>query len=236
MTQRVKTSGDGRSTRWDDHRDQRRAELVEAAVAAIDRHGPDASIADIAGQAGVSKPVLYRYFADKAELHAAIGSWAADEVLTRALPRLSDDAPIRTNVAAAVDAYLESIAEHPQVFWLLVRHRGAGDPLADGKAAIAAGLARIIGDGLRSLGVDAGGAEPWAHGLVGLGLATGEWWLSRETMSRPAVAAYLTSFIWHAFEGFAADHDVPLTALDEIRPTHDPDHGAATPIRKDHRR
>lgn len=235
MTDNVKSSGDGRATRWDNHRDHRRAEFVEAAVTAIDRHGPAVGIAEIATEAGVSKPVLYRYFSDKAELHAEVGNWAASQVLERALPHLFDEAPIRTNIAAAVDAYLEAIAEHPEVFLLLVRHRGTpGDPLADGKAAIAAGLTRIIGDGLRGLRLDAGGAEPWAHGIVGLGLSTGEWWLSRATMSRPAVAAYLTTFIWHAFEGFAAEYEVPLTALDGIRPTRSSETDLPTRIRKEH--
>ena len=83
-----KVKGDGRTTRWDAHRDQRRAELVQAAVRAIDQHGPDVTIADIAAEAGVSKPVLYRYFTDKDQLHAAVGQWGADEVLARMLPPL----------------------------------------------------------------------------------------------------------------------------------------------------
>ena len=63
--------------------------------------------------------------------------------------------------------------------------------------------------GLR-LGVDAGGAEPWAHGLVGLGLSTGEWWLTRRTMSRSAVATYLSSFVWHALEGISQSYGVAV--------------------------
>jgi len=39
---------DGRSTRWSAHREARRAELVEAAVAAIDHLGPLAGVEDIA--------------------------------------------------------------------------------------------------------------------------------------------------------------------------------------------
>ena len=127
---------DGRTKRWAAHRDQRRAELVLAAVRAIDRHGPDASIADIAAEAGVSKPVLYRYFADKDELHVAVGQWGAREVLARMVPALGSDAPMRERIAEATDAYLATLEEHPQVFLLLVRHRGA-DALADGKAEIA---------------------------------------------------------------------------------------------------
>jgi AcrR family transcriptional regulator len=211
-----KVKGDGRATRWDTHRDQRRGELVQAAVRAIDQHGPDVTIADIAAEAGVSKPVLYRYFADKDELHAAVGMWGADEVLAGMIPALQSDAPVQERVARAVDAYLTTLEEHPQVFLLLVRHRGS-DPLAGGKAAIAAAFSRLLGDTLRELNVDAAGAEPWAEGLLGLGLATGEWWLERQTMSKAAVCGYLTAFIWHALEGAATELGVPLSALDRPR-------------------
>ena len=68
MAGRVKDP-DGRSARWEEHRAARRQELVLAAVAAIDEHGPAAGIAEIAASAGVSKPVLYRYFADKDDLY-----------------------------------------------------------------------------------------------------------------------------------------------------------------------
>ncbi len=213
MTRLVKNPlGDGRSTRWSAHREARRDELVLAAVAAIDRHGPGAGIGEIADVAGVSKPVLYRYFGDKADLHAAVGAWGAAQVMTRMLPALEADGPVADRVRAGCDAYLEAIEEHPNVFLLLVRHRSEGDsdPLADGKAAIAAAMATVMGDTLRELGVDAAGAEPWAHGLVGLGLSTGEWWLSRRTMSRAAVSGYLSSFVWHAFEGISRGYGVAL--------------------------
>jgi AcrR family transcriptional regulator len=222
-----KVKGDGRTTRWDAHRDQRRAELVQAAVRAIDRHGPDVSIADIAAEAGVSKPVIYRYFTDKDELHAAVGRWGADEVLAGMLPALRGEAPVQERIAQAVDAYLTTLEQHPQVFLLLVRHRGS-DPLADGKAKIAAALTRLLGDTLRTLNVDAAGAEPWAEGLLGLGLSTGEWWLERRTMSKTAVGGYLTAFVWHALEGAATELGVPLSALDRPAATGPAD---PTPIR-----
>ena len=206
-----KPEADGRSARWDAHREERRTALVDAAVRAIDRGGPTVGIGEIAAEAGVSKPVLYRYFDGLDDLHAAVGRWGAEELSRRMLPAVLADAPVRERVARGVDAYLATIEEHPQVFLLLVRHRTAGtDPLADGKATIAAAYARLLGDTLRSLGVDTGGAEPWAQALVGMGLATGEWWLERQTMSRAAVGAYLAGFIWHAFAGTAAELGVPL--------------------------
>ena len=220
MTSRVKAPpqhSDGRSTRWSEHRESRREELVAAAVAAIDEHGPSASIAEIAASAGVSKPVLYRYFADKDDLYRAVGQWGAEQVTNAVVPALVAQAPMREKVFAACDAYLSLIAEHPQVFLLLIEHRTADDPLADGKEQIATSLAKLMGDTLRRLGVDAAGAEPWAHGVVGMGLAVGEWWLRRNIMSREAASEYLATFLWNAFSGFVADHGVGLDGTGRLR-------------------
>ena len=127
MSRKVKD--DGRTTRWDAHRDQRRAELVLAAVAGDRPARPRRRRSPTSPrEAGVSKPVLYRYFADKDELHAAVGQWGANEVLSRMIPALTSDAPMRERIANATDAYLATLEEHPQVFLLLVRHRGGGRP------------------------------------------------------------------------------------------------------------
>jgi AcrR family transcriptional regulator len=208
---------DGRHSRWDEHREARRAELVAAAVAAIDEHGPSAGIAEIAASAGVSKPVLYRYFTDKDDLYRAVGAWGANAVIDGLIPVLVSDAPIRARVERGCEAYLDLISLHPHVFFLLVEHPTNEDPLADGKEMVAAAISRTLGDGLRDLGVDAAGAEPWAHGLVGLGLSTGEWWLRRRTMSRAAVSDYLSSFIWHAFEGIARENGVRIDSQGRLR-------------------
>lgn len=204
---------DRRSERWQEHREARRAELVAAAVAAIDQYGPSAGIAEMARAAGVTKPVLYRYFEDKNDLYRAVGHWGADEVLRTLRATLSGDASIRQKINQGCEDYLTLIETHPQVFFLLVEHRTNTDPLHDGKELIAASVARRLGEILRSLGVDTGGAEPWAHGIVGLGLAQGEWWLRRRTMSRAAAASYLADFIWHAMRGLALDSGVDLDAI-----------------------
>ena len=220
MTSRVKDpgpkDGDGRSTRWSEHRESRRAELVAAAVEAIDTHGPSASIAEIAASAGVSKPVLYRYFADKDDLYRAVGQWGAEQVMNALVPTLLAEGAMRDKVYRACDEYLSLLAAHPQVFLLLIEHRSADDPLADGKEQIATSLAKLMGDTLRHLGVDAAGAEPWAHGVIGMGLAVGEWWLRRDIMSREAAADYLAAFIWNAFSGFVADHGVGLDGAGQL--------------------
>jgi len=230
MASNVKS--DGRTTRWDRHRAERREEFVLAAVRAIDSLGPDASVADIAAEAGVSKPVLYRYFADKGELHAAVGAWAADLVLSRVLTAVLAPAPARERVTAGVTAYLDTLAEHPQAFLLLTRHHAsAGDPLAEGKNLIATKLTRLLADALRHLGGDTGAAEPWAHAVVGLGTSVGQWWLERHTVSRAAAVGYLSDFIWHALSGAAAESGVDLSRLDDAGPD-----SSVTPLRSERRR
>src|SRR5688500_8176553 len=111
---------DGRNTRWDGHRDSRRALLVDAAVAAIDEHGASASIAQIATSAGVSKPVLYRYFSDKDDLYRAVGHWGAHQVVDSIVPTLLSKRPLRERVERACTQYLTLISLHPNVFFLLV--------------------------------------------------------------------------------------------------------------------
>ena len=52
--------------------DERRAELLGAAERAIRRIGPHASMDEIAAEAGITKPILYSHFGDKAGLVTAL--------------------------------------------------------------------------------------------------------------------------------------------------------------------
>ena len=71
--------------------------------------------------------------------------------------------------------------------------------------------ARVLGEALRGAGVDSGGAEPWAFGIIGMvDLATAAW-LERKTMSRADLVAYLTSLLW---DGLAANGLGRTSALD----------------------
>ena len=171
-------------------------------------------MAQIAAAAGVSKPVLYRYFADKHELHAAVGQWGADEVLRRVVPAMQAEGPVRDKFTGAIDGYLSMIEEHHQLFVLLVHHRPGSDPLADGKVKIISTLAYFLGETLRGLDLDDSGAEIWAVAIVGSGLAIGEWWLETRTMTREQVGADLSAFAWHSLEGTARELGLPLSVLD----------------------
>jgi AcrR family transcriptional regulator len=204
---------DGRSRRWADHRERRRAELVEAVMEAIRELGPEPGIDAVAAHAGVSKPVLYRYFTDKSGLWLAVGRQAAASVVEAIAPAVAAVREERDVVVAAIDAYLAFIEADPHVYRFVVHQRGIArdtDVVTDAMDTVASGLARILGDRLRALGLDSGPALPWAYGLVGYVQTTGDWWLRRQQpISRAALADYLATFLWGGIAGIRAAADTP---------------------------
>ena len=190
-------TGEGRQAR----RAERRAEMVQAAMAAVREKGPGVSVAEIAAAAGITKPVLYRHFDDRADLQRAVGREAAALLMARITPALAAaEGDPRTVIRGIVDAFLSGIEDEPQLWRFVVHHpgeRSAGaEVVDDARGQIAGLLASLIGDRLRAEGLDSGGAEAWAQGLVGMVQSAGDWWLERRTMTREALTGYLTTIIW----------------------------------------
>lgn len=67
---------DGRASRWQSHREERRRELIKSARKAVHALGSEASMEDIAAAAGTSKSVFYRYFGDKAGCSTPSAKWS----------------------------------------------------------------------------------------------------------------------------------------------------------------
>jgi AcrR family transcriptional regulator len=206
-------SPDRRRTRWDAHRAQRRRELIAAAVEAISTYGADADMEQVAAAAGVSKPVLYRYFADKAELWQAVGERVAEVVVEAVAPAIANVAAERDLVATTVDAYLSAIELRPDLYEFLVHASGAPRMphiIASSAKRVASDLARVIGDRLRAMGLDSGAAEPWAYGIVGMVQTIGDWWITHgRPISRNALTEYVTTLLWDGLSGIRAAADLP---------------------------
>lgn len=218
--------GDARKERWREHRLARRAELVQAAVRAIGAHGAEVGMDDIAAEAGVSKPVLYRHFSDKSDLYVAVGEWGTDLLMQRLRPLFKINGSANELIRRLLDAYLGLIEEYPDLYRFVVQRNFtdrpvASDPVSHEKTVIANSLARLLGRYMRALGLDSGGVEVWSHGLVGLVQASGDWWLDRQTMSREDLTTYLAQVIWSGIDGvlrsagLVLDPDENLDLLDE---------------------
>jgi len=182
---------------------------------ALAEHGPDVGMDHIAAEAGVTKPVLYRHFTDKADLFVALGQRGTEILFDRLIPAMNNEEAPVPRIRKSLDAFFSTVEEHPNLYRVLVRRSFAKatveqDIVAEDKELIASALAALLGDYLRSLDIDSGGAEPWGHGIVGMVQNVSEWWLERRTMSRDAVVEYLTQIIWSAIDGFTRAHGIQL--------------------------
>jgi AcrR family transcriptional regulator len=216
---------DGRSTRWDDHRAARRAELVKAARKAVHRHGPAVSMDDIAAAAGTSKSIVYRYFADKAGLRLAVATAVVGD-MHDALTKAAADAPTPLGgLRAMVRVYLEMIEHSPRVYWFVTRTSIAGvepegdeNPGAD--APLSAYLDSVIEVVARPFaelaGVPDDVAAAWAAGAVGHVRGAGEWWLAHReagttTLTREELTEHVTLWLWQGPVGVLHGKDHATT-------------------------
>ena len=203
---------DGRSTRWDNHREARRRELTHAARRTVHRRGPDVSMDDIAADLGTSKSILYRYFTDKVGLQNAVGE-AVVAAITANLRAAVENAPTpRAALHGMIDAYLAMIEHSPSVYYFVTRNTAIANAVAlpaRGDAARSAPLSSFLGSittvvaqpFAQAVGNDDHlDVEAWAAGAVGFISGTGEWWLARlgepGTPDREHVATRITAWLW----------------------------------------
>lgn len=120
-------------------KDARRAELLRAGEEVFSaRPFDDVSIDDIAAAAGISKNLLYHYFAGKRELFLAVISEAADRMLAMTEP--DEQLEPMDRLRASLDAHLTYAVEHAQGYAALLRGAG-GD--AEVQAVVAAAHDRV---------------------------------------------------------------------------------------------
>lgn len=187
----------------------RREELLDAATTAIRREGADVSMDDIATEAGITKPILYSHFGDKAGLADALAERFSAELsalFTEVWERVDEP---RDRVHRSIDAWVGFIESDPHVYQFLSEGSfGAGRRLDERRLVSELGsrVTRALGEWMRSQGADSGPAEPWAFGVLGMVHVATEWWLERQTMSRRDLVDYLTALLWSGLDAHTGGH------------------------------
>jgi AcrR family transcriptional regulator len=197
---------DRRDSRWDEHRTARRRALVDAALAAVGRHGAGVGMDEIAAAAGTSKTAVYRHFHDRGELHRAVCTRVAEELTTTLRTAMGTTDEPRAMLAAAIEAYLAFLEADPEVYRFVVHTHpagsGDGDPITTLSDLVGDQAAAVVGAALQSAGRDPAPAAPWGHGVVGLVRSAADWWLRADRpMPRADLAAHLTDLAWAGLSG-----------------------------------
>lgn len=213
---------DGRSSRWDQHRAERRTELVEATLRAIRSRGAGVGMDDIAAVAGTSKTVYYRHFTDRAGLYGAVAE-RVNAIILRDITAAVGDvsvftgplvdpaspaSPPRDLLAAAVDAYLALVEHDPEVYRFIVaaplvppsERTETIDLASTVSQAVALQIGNLIAAALSTAGHSTEPAATWGHAVVGMARAAGDEWLrtgaAASGVSRETLKEHLTELIW----------------------------------------
>ncbi|MDF2143392.1 TetR/AcrR family transcriptional regulator [Knoellia sp. p5-6-4] len=204
----MSTTTDGRSTRWDEHRQRRREELVDATLRAIRQHGAAVGMDDIAAAAATSKTVFYRHFTDRSGLYAAVAA-RVDALILRDVTTALGSADLgaaggspRRLIAAAIDSYLRLVERDPEVYRFVVGaplldRPAGGDPAGQVTSHIAELMSEVLASALEAAGRDTAAAVVWGPGLVGMVRAAADQWLTTvDPMPREELAEHLTDLAW----------------------------------------
>lgn len=196
-------------------REERREELLDAAERAIRRAGPQASMEELAGEAGITKPILYSHFGDRAGLAEALAERTSDMLISR----LSDSlhSAVRTGnprlvISSAFESFCSFIESEPSIYRFLVRSAlDSPNPVTSRLVtSIAAQISLQLTRALKLADADVQPAEAWGLAIVGMGFVGAEWWLDRQSLSKDQVVEYLTMLVWSGLAG---------AGLDRLQPT-----------------
>ena len=184
---------------------ERREQLLEVGRALFAQKGFDAtSVEEIAGKAGVSKPVVYEHFGGKEGLYAVVVDRemrALLDAITGALTRGGHPRDLLEHAAFALLDYVESSSDG---FRILVRDSpvatstgGFASLISD----VASQVEHIMADQLGSRGFDPKLAPMYAQMLVGMVALTGQWWLDARKPKKADVASHLVNLAWNGLSG-----------------------------------
>jgi AcrR family transcriptional regulator len=218
---------DARSERWREHRKKVRADIVDAAFRAIDQHGPEVSVREIAEEAGTAKPKIYRHFTDKSDLFQAIGERLRDMLWAEIFPVINLTRDSASDVIRrSIEQYVYLVDQHPNVVRFVLQGRFPDQAEATMRAVnegreITLAMAELFNNELREMELDRDAIELAAFATFGTAASATDWWLgpapdSPRRMPRDRFIEHLTTIMMGAIIGTTAllgiriDPDLPI--------------------------
>lgn len=221
---------DGRQSRWDRHNQERRQQILDAAIAVVGEGEPGAEVhvQQIAERAGLSRTVVYRHFGDRADLDRAVKAEILDGLWAQLLPAVTLDGTIPDIIERIVATYVGWAVDHPALHRLAEQETsvdGTG-PLQQGLERIADEVATLITTAVDLLGVElsedqAAAIDPLVFGLVGAVFSAVRRWMARSPRipSAPLLVELVTQSVWFLVVGHTGEFGLvldPSLPVDEL--------------------
>lgn len=220
---------DGRRRRWQEHNQTRRQVIIDAAIAVLERQQPgeEVQVQAVADQANMSRTVIYRHFADRADLDRAVQRQICEDVGASLLQALTLEGTPEQIVNRVVGAFVDWTARHPTLFWFAERELpGWGpSPFAEAIESLASQIEAIMDSVVRAMGVelsaeDRAGLDPWVFGMIGAASSAIRRWLNRP-LREPGAEAFknmVAETMWVQIDAMARSRgihlpDVPVDQL-----------------------
>ncbi|MGB0112205.1 MAG: TetR/AcrR family transcriptional regulator [Ilumatobacteraceae bacterium] len=181
-----------------------RDQLLAAAIRLIAARGPEVTMEEIAAEATVSKPILYRTIGDRAALVSALSEWMVDRITAEISSALHGQTEPRAQFEAAVRGYFAAVDTDRQLF-LFVNAGGQQTDelrrLIDRSAQLMIGLFTASPD----LTDDATAARTWAYSILGAFQIVTVMWLDDQYCDIETLAADLTRLLWPGIERLGSE-------------------------------
>lgn len=187
-------------------RDERRAQLLSAALEVFTQAGYHAAAMDeIADRASVSKPVLYQHFPSKLDLYLAVLDLHIDSLVFAIQKAIASTPDNAARVKATIDAYFGFIESEGEAFRLLFESDMSVEPQVRERLNrmtydCAAAVSAVISI---DTGLPKEASMLLAIGIIGNAQITARHWLDRDsTMTRDQASTFVTNLIWRGISGF----------------------------------
>jgi AcrR family transcriptional regulator len=181
------TRGPGRPRRTPEARAIQRARLLDAAIAAIRRVGPETSVDEMASEAGVSKPVLYAEFGDKYGIADAIAVEIVERAERDLMAEIARTGTIELESALrlGVEGFFDIVTGEPAIYGFIFRSIRSNDRGLLDNALVRSLQARFeLVAGMLVPDADPEVLRVMAHGTFGFIIGAIESWLGTQTPPR----------------------------------------------------
>jgi AcrR family transcriptional regulator len=205
-------------------REIREQQMLDAGVSVFSRHGyHDASVEQIAEQAGISKPMVYLYFGSKEELFLACLRREAARLRTLITTAVGDADEPRDALDKGLRAFLVAVGEHRAAWLALYRRAGAlGEPFVAEQRAVREDIAAAITALMRSEAarqdLPDDEVELVARAVIGAAESLADWLLDHPDADPEHTATGLMSFAWRGVGHLVRQQEQPLPPGEPQRP------------------